>query len=290
MDATTRWETEALRDGDRTRPSPPKPTKVSRGSRTHWVTLKEAEAATGIPVNTLRKWVRRSALPSYLESDGDIALRMVDLDAVRRRARELGRKTEQQTTDGGRQTTDDRHQTPDGAQLPKADEASTVRPSGETGERSEPRGSQAAQISTPESHAWEPATDDRQQTTDTRQAPPTPGTEVPTMLVPVDAWNKMLSQLGNLHEAGQQLAEARERAAKSETEATFLRERLSELRKAPAVPPEGSSTESDPSATAANKPDPIEVAAIPEAEPRTTTTYWRYVTTGWRDRRRRGTD
>jgi hypothetical protein len=51
-----------------------------------------------------------------------------------------------------------------------------------------------------------------------------------TMLVPLDAWNKMLNQLGNLHEAGQQLADARERAAKAETEARFLRERLRELR------------------------------------------------------------
>lgn len=50
------------------------------------------------------------------------------------------------------------------------------------------------------------------------------------MLVPLEAWEKMLIQLGNLHEAGQQLAEARERAAKAETESTFLRERLSELR------------------------------------------------------------
>lgn len=50
------------------------------------------------------------------------------------------------------------------------------------------------------------------------------------MLVPLDAWEKMLLQLGNLHEAGQQLAEARERAAKAETEAAFLRERLAELR------------------------------------------------------------
>ena len=38
---------------------------------------------------------------------------------------------------------------------------------------------------------------------------PPPG----TMLVPIDAWDKMLLQLGNLHQAGQQLAEARERAA-----------------------------------------------------------------------------
>lgn len=56
--------------------------------------------------------------------------------------------------------------------------------------------------------------------------------EVPegSMLVPLDAWNRMLNQLGNLHEAGQQLAEARERAARAETEAQFLRERLKEMR------------------------------------------------------------
>ncbi len=51
-----------------------------------------------------------------------------------------------------------------------------------------------------------------------------------TTLVPLDAWNKMLLQLGNLHEAGQQLAEASARAAKAETEAAFLKERLAELR------------------------------------------------------------
>jgi uncharacterized membrane protein len=39
-----------------------------------------------------------------------------------------------------------------------------------------------------------------------------------------------MDQLGNLHEAGLHLAEARERAAKAETEASFLRERLSEMR------------------------------------------------------------
>lgn len=50
------------------------------------------------------------------------------------------------------------------------------------------------------------------------------------VLVPLDAWQRMLQQLGNLHEAGQQLAEARERAAKAETEAGFLRERVRDLR------------------------------------------------------------
>ena len=47
---------------------------------------------------------------------------------------------------------------------------------------------------------------------------------------PLDAWNRMLNQLGNLHEAGRDLAEARERAARAETEAAFLRERLADMR------------------------------------------------------------
>jgi hypothetical protein len=50
------------------------------------------------------------------------------------------------------------------------------------------------------------------------------------VLVPLDQWTRVLNQLGNLHEAGQQIADARERAAKAETEAAFLRERLKEMR------------------------------------------------------------
>jgi hypothetical protein len=70
-----------------------------------------------------------------------------------------------------------------------------------------------------------------------------------TMIVPLDAWNKMLNQLGNLHEAGQQLAEARERAAKAETEALFLRERLAEMRQqeAPSAAEQSSATSPPPS-------------------------------------------
>ena len=57
--------------------------------------------------------------------------------------------------------------------------------------------------------------------------------EVPeegSLLVPLDAWNTVLNQLGNLHEASQQMAEARERAAKAELEAEFLREKLKNTR------------------------------------------------------------
>ena len=51
-----------------------------------------------------------------------------------------------------------------------------------------------------------------------------------SLLVPLDAWNTVLNQLGNLHEASQQMAEARERAAKAEAEAEFLREKIKNTR------------------------------------------------------------
>ena len=47
--------------------------------------------------------------------------------------------------------------------------------------------------------------------------------------IPKDAWNKMLEQLGNLHEAGQQLAEIAAGKAKAETQVEFLRERVTDL-------------------------------------------------------------
>jgi len=83
-----------MRSTSRGRNQPPRPSGKRAASTTNWVTLREAEAATSVPVNTLRKWVRKADLPSYLESDGDIALRMVDLDAVIARAGELGRTVE----------------------------------------------------------------------------------------------------------------------------------------------------------------------------------------------------
>ena len=108
------------------------------------------------------------------------------------------------------------------------------------------------------------------------------------MLVPIDAWNKMLEQLGNLHEAGQQLADARERAAKAETEATFLRARLAEIRTETEESFEDPSSVADQSQT----PDPTSVGGHPSsggdassARPNTTS-YWRYLTTGWRQRKR----
>lgn len=76
------------------------------------------------------------------------------------------------------------------------------------------------------------------------------------MLVPIDAWDKMLMQLGNLHQAGQELAEARERAAKAETEVRFLKERLAEKRAG--------------EAPGAGQPEPKEEPPHPEEAPKTT--------------------
>jgi len=86
-----------------------------------------------------------------------------------------------------------------------------------------------------------------------------------TMLVPIDAWDKMLLQLGNLHQAGQQLAEARERAARAETEAAFLRERLAELREPrPAAAEE--SRQDPPTGDAPSEqeePEPVKASKMP---------------------------
>ncbi len=225
MDRTTRWETEAIRK--RPMPSGRQSSVVSPQSSKNWVTLREAEAETGIPVNTLRKWIRKADLPSYLEADGDLALRMVDLDAVVARAKELGRDL--------------------------------VPPSGRTGEPASQGGVQAGE---PED-------------------PPTG-----TMIVPIDAWNKMLNQLGNLHEAGQQLAEARERAAKAETESKFLRQQLADTRDQKAEDP-GREPDIADQASGSEPEASIPTTGSAARASVPTTAYWRYLTSGWRDRKKR---
>jgi hypothetical protein len=102
------------------------------------------------------------------------------------------------------------------------------------------------------------------------------------MLVPIAAWDKMLMQLGNLHKAGQELAEARERAARAETEATFLRERLAELResnKAPDSVPEPVIVEAEIELEPA-----AEAPTTPGRMPRFSTYLWRLAVS---DRRRK---
>jgi hypothetical protein len=201
MDRASRWETEALREGRDRTGSRPQVSQHAQRTPTpeggEFVTLREAEEATGIPVGTLRKWARRDAITSFLESDGELVLRFVSLPDVRRRAIELGRDLDE--------------------------------------------GAHAEDLDVPTEGA------------------PTPPTSPGTMIVPVDAWNKMITQLGNLHEAGRELAEARERAAKAETEAKFLRERLAEMREqepstepaAPEAPQPADETEETPQPTEA---------------------------------------
>jgi hypothetical protein len=258
MDAAKRWETEAMRDSrDRRRGRP----AVSQDRdpspvRGEWRTLREASELTGIPLGTLRKWCRRNTVDSYLESDGEMTLRMVEMGSVKAK-RDTSRRTpvaSQEPEDTRHETRDTRHEAP-------------------------------------------PA------------SPPAQPPEPATMIVPVDAWNKMLNQLGNLHEAGQQLAEARERAAKAETEAMFLRERLAEMREtsdpSPSsqipppegeVPPQGggggqtsntdlprSNSSSEAAAGGGQTPTPPATTSetVPETAP-----FWRYVVRGWRGRRR----
>ena len=64
----------------------------------------------------------------------------------------------------------------------------------------------------------------------TNDVVPDENQEKDSLLVPLDAWNTVLNQLGNLHESCQLMAEARERAAKAEAEADFLREKLKNTR------------------------------------------------------------
>ncbi len=222
MEAANRWETEAIRESrDRRRGRP----AVSQQRRTpgpdeDWRTLREVSEETGIPINTLRKWCRRDSVVSYLESDGEQTLRMLEMGSVRSRARTLGRDLAETPASSKPQAAssktepvlstqpEESYQLPAASHQPEREADSPERPADAV-----------------------PTTDYRLPTTageagDTDEV----GT---TMLVPVDAWNKMLNQLGNLHEAGQQLAEARERAGKAETEAKFLRERLAQMRQAP---------------------------------------------------------
>ena len=165
-DRARRWETEALRESaERRRTRSPSPAFSQPQRRSTpptdtpgLVTLREAHNATGMPIETLRKWARRGHVPSRTRETEFGVRRMIDLEAVKRRA-----------------------------EPPPPPAASTPAPE----EEASPSG---------------------------------------TMIVPIAAWDRILMQLGNLHEAGRELAEARERAAKAETEATFLRERLAELR------------------------------------------------------------
>lgn len=263
MDASQRWETEALRSGSLSRTSPPRPSAKQQTSDTNWVTLREAETATGIPVNTLRKWAWKNAIPTYLRPDGDVSLRMVDLDAVITHAHELGRHTVPRP-DAEPEIDDETVEVE-----PLVDDVPDEDTLDDTVDEFDPA---------PDTDAKEPS-----EPSDAGDDSP-PSAPEGTLIVPLDAWNKMLNQLGNLHEAGQQLAEARERAAKAETEAKFLRERLAEVRTQNTDGSELSEELGVPlsKGTAEERSPDAGVSAEPQS-----TSYWRYLTFGWRDRKKR---
>ncbi|MEA3511031.1 MAG: hypothetical protein U9R51_06300 [Actinomycetota bacterium] len=276
MEAASRWETEAIRESRERRSA--RPTVSQRRTTAtpdgDWRTLREVADRTGIPIGTLRKWCRRESVDSYLESDGEQALRMLEMGSVEEHAKAMGRdlgERPQSPVPGPQQE--------ESYQLPAT------------------------------SHQPEPVLG-------TQYSVPSTADEVgSTMIVPVDAWNKMLTQLGNLHEAGQQLAEARERAGKAETEARFLRERLAELRenqepraKSQATPapstddaspsPDSSSSPSGGGVAEGGRGGQIETAddrpqpGAPSEDMSTTsneietTSFFRYVVRGWRGRKR----
>ncbi|MCZ6567389.1 MAG: hypothetical protein O6923_03725, partial [Actinobacteria bacterium] len=189
-DSAFLWETEALRSSKPTAGSSERSYPVVGRDDPDWLTLREATELTGIPISTLRKWARHENVPTYLNETPVGQLRMVSLRGIHQRADELGRGLSDETLARVEMGK------PTGAEPPTP-----------------------APFMDPEPI---PATPD--------DADNEPAIPEGTMLVPLDAWNKILLQLGNLHEAGQQLAEARERAAKAETETTFLRERLTEMR------------------------------------------------------------
>jgi len=272
MDAANRWETEAMRESRDRRSRRPAVSQDRDATPPgdEWRTLRDASDLTGIPIGTLRKWCRRATIDSYLESDGELTLRMVEMGSVRARAESLHGSGAIRATS---------YQLP--ATSPREEDAS-----------SELRAASTEEVAGRQS----PVAGQEEETDEAADASVEPPA---TMIVPVDAWNKMLHQLGNLHEAGQQLAEARERAAKAETESLFLRERLAEMREAASSELRATSTEEEEAASYQLPATSTEEEA-PSSEPRATSTeevagrdgsaetvsFWRYVARGWKGRRR----
>jgi hypothetical protein len=323
MKAANRWETEAIRESRDRRHARP---AVSQQRETpnpggDWRTLREASDETGIPVNTLRKWCRRESVDSYLESDGEVTLRMLEMASVEQHASAVGRDLAERpggspraTGDRGQAETEAESYQPPATSRQPGESQQATGDSGQVEESPQPtaHSPQAESVpiastaplsspsfsSSPSGGRAERSEAEGVEQAHTEPSDPPPGlaTGLPseggeegpapgTMIVPVDAWNKMLNQLGNLHEAGQQLAEARERAGKAETEAKFLRERLAEMRSSYQPPatsfrPEPSSV---PPAEGRGDAERSDAGGQSSAE---TTSFFRYVVRGWKGRRR----
>ena len=97
----------------------------------------------------------------------------------------------------------------------------------------------------------------------------------------------MINQLGNLHEAGQHLAEARERAARAETEAVFLRERLAEMRQQEAEAATVPEQEPVPAEPPRMEPQPQTLQEPASSEPPEMDPAWLYLYRRWENRSRK---
>jgi hypothetical protein len=172
-----------------------------------WMTLRQAHNETSIPISTLRKWAKKGKVRARLVHTDGKELRLVAMGDVVGRARALERTIQPLAAATVVDLRDPADVVIEAAHAPDA-----VAGVADT---------QIDPVARVESVSRAPAPV-------AEEAPTAPEGSI---LVPLDAWDRMLSQLGNLHEAGQQLAEARERAAKAETEAEFLKERVREMRK-----------------------------------------------------------
>jgi hypothetical protein len=247
------------------------PRAAENETEERWVGLREAEDLTGIPASTIRNWARKQRIESRFELDESGDRRDVEINEVVAWADHLGRQHRRVASREPRVASD----RVTGEQV--AGDESLVEPEDvadpESRVASEDVAGPASRIASEEVEGdviegMDLAGDEVEATRDeplaTRDraersadsAEDSPRIPEGTMLVPLDAWNKMLNQLGNLHEAGQQLAEARERAAKAETEVQFLRERLADLRTTdPTTPPLG--TAPPEAASIDDTPEPL---------------------------------
>ena len=243
------WETRAIRSARRfgridLAEDPPRPGPATEAparprqdeNRADWVTLREAHALTSIPLETMRKWARRGAITSYLEHGGTRSLRMVSLADVLARAETLGRSVspiDSIVIDDSSSADALQTEQPATGRTPPAD--GSVRGTAPPQPRPVIRSDSQQHSDDPTGDALREETPATGGNIASADGKPDQGTPEGTMIVPIAGWDKMLIQLGNLHEAGQQLAEARERAARAETEVHFLRERLAEIRTADAA-------------------------------------------------------
>ncbi len=174
-----------------------------------WTTLRQAHDRTSIPIATLRKWAKKGKVRARLSRIDGKELRFVAFDDVVDRARTLDRDIEPVVVDLRDPVA---VQVAHTAAAPMAGNA-YIEP-----------------VATVESVSKGPPPVIEPQP-DAVVAESPPAIPEGSILVPIDAWDRLLGQLGNLHDAGQQLGDARERAAKAETEAEFLKERVREMRK-----------------------------------------------------------